>query len=113
MIRFATEEIKAIRFEVDMRGSVEIYALNWLNICNNTRDNPDLLKCYNDSGTTVYVVCKKDAAEFVKDWLGWFGDVSDGEEVLCIQPVVHDPALTDKDFDRLMDAEILPVELDW
>lgn len=112
-IKFVTEEQKAIRFAVEMEGNVETYAMNFLKIYNNVREDRDLLKVYNNSGNTVYVVCKPEVADACKDWLEWFGTVSEPQEVIGIQPCLDDYRLTETDWDKLDRSEILDAAGDF
>ena len=109
-IKFTTDKKHAIRFKVEMKGDVQTYALNWLKICNTVKSERELLKAYNDYDNGVYVICEKSVAEATKDWLEWFGEVDEGREILCLVPVIDDMALTEKEWDALADAEMLPVE---
>ena len=113
MINFNCDTFKAVRFEVNMHGDVEQYARNWLNICNNVRESTELLKCYNNSGSSVFVVCTETVAEATRDWLEWFGEITEVEEVTCIKPVINEVELTNREYDKLCEAEILPVVADW
>lgn len=109
MIKLKAQKKKALLFEVEMEGDVKQYALNWLNITNNVRERRGLLKAYNDSGNTVYVLCEEEYRESVADWLGWFGTVSVPQEVVCIEPVIVDDLLTDEEFNLICNSEWLPV----
>ena len=115
MIKFATEKVNAIRFEVVLPDDVQKYALNWLNICNNVRENEELLTCYNNSGKSVFVICKKDAAPYVEDWLQGFGKVIEKEQVECIQPFLVDHLMTEDEMDNFHPEDVLPayVGLGW
>lgn len=108
MIKFATEQVEAIRIEIELTGDLQRKALSWLNICNNVRDDSDLLKVYNNSGDGVFVICKKDVADAVKDWLENFGRIVEVEEVQCYQPFLLDHKLTDDEMDSLEEHLILP-----
>ena len=100
---------KAYRIAVELPSDVNKYALNFLNIYNNVRENDDLLKVYNTSGNTVYVVVKEEVKDAAVDWLEWLGKIVTVTEVKTITPIV--PFYNDdSDFDEWFGAEFLAVD---
>ena len=83
----ATEEyavrIIADATELVKKSGVEGYAMMWLNLTNNQRENrQDILKIYNDSGNKIYIVCNEEEENVVsvKDYLKRLGLVIELEE---------------------------------
>ena len=110
MIRYITEKKPVVRVCVEMRGDVQEYALNFLKIFNNVRDNPELLMCYNDHYSHVYVICEPSAEDATVDFLGWFGTVTDTEELTGLLPVLDESRLTPGEWDELENYKALPVD---
>ena len=83
----ATEEyavrIIADATELVKKDGIEGYAMMWLNLTNNQRENrQDILKIYNDSGNKIYIVCNEEEENVVsvKDYLKRLGLVIELEE---------------------------------
>ena len=110
MIRYITEKKSVVRVHVEMRGDVQEYALNFLKIFNNVRDNPELLMCYNDHGNGVYVICEPEVKEATVDFLGWFGTVSEPEELTGLLPVLDESSLKPDEWDQIENYKALPVD---
>lgn len=108
MIRFITEKKPVVKVCVEMRGDVQEYALNFLKIVNNVRDNEELLRCYNGYGNDVYVICEPSAKDATVDFLGWFGEVTDIEEITGLLPVLDEEHLTPEEWDQLERYKALP-----
>lgn len=94
-IKIEAIEEYAVRIVADAtelveRDGVEGYALMWLNLTNNQRENKqDILKIYNDSGNNIYVVCneEKENVENVKDYLKRLGlTILSIEKIVAVQP---------------------------
>lgn len=68
--KLTIERRKAVMLEVDFTGkTIEEYAMAWLKLTNNAREYSNLIwKISNTSGNTVYIICKPEAAENVKDF---------------------------------------------
>lgn len=64
------ERRKAVMLEIDFTGrTIEEYAMAWLKLTNNAREYNKLIwRISNTSGNTVYVICKPEAAEQVKNF---------------------------------------------
>ena len=106
-----TQKGKAYRVEVKLPSTIDEYAKNFLAIYNNTREDNRLLKMYNNSGNSVFVVVKETAKDDAVDWLECFGDIVEVTEVKTITPLVP-ITCSDSDFDEYLDdVEIL--ELDF
>lgn len=96
-------EFEACAIKVNIEGGVEEYAVNFLHIFNNVRENKELLKVknyYDGNDVTVYCVPKfKDAA--IK-YLKMFGEIKSCEKVLMYQ--MEEP---EYDFDEYADAVVV------
>ena len=97
-------EFEACAIIVNIEGGIEEYAVNFLHIFNNVRENKELLKVknyYDGNDVTVYCVPKfKDAA--IK-YLKMFGEIKSCENVLMYQ--MEEP---EYDFDEYADAVVVP-----
>lgn len=95
------EEAYAVTVEV--KGSVEEYAMNFLSIFNNVRENEELLKVKNYYGSNdVTVYCELDSKEALIKYLKIFGKIKSCEKVLVCQ--VEEP---DYDFDKYDEAIVV------
>lgn len=76
-----TVESKPIKyskgFEVTVRidGPIEEYAIRFLHIFNNVKENDELVRVTNDYGNNVSVVCYADSLEETKKYLQQFGEI--------------------------------------
>lgn len=102
---------KAYRIEVKLPSSIDDYAKNFLSIYNNTRVDNRLLKMYNNSGNSVFVVVKEKDKDDTVDWLEIFGEIIEVTEVKTITPLVP-ITCSDSDFDEYLD-DIEILELDF
>lgn len=100
----ATEEyavrIIADATELVKKSGVEGYAMMWLNLTNNQRENKqDILKIYNDSSNKVYVVCNEEEenVENVKDYMKNLGLTIELEEKIV--SVTTDGIIRDDDLE--------------
>ena len=113
MIKFTAEKVKVSRIRVTLSEDLQKYALDFLKISNNVRDNSELLMCGNYPGSNdVFVVCTESATEATVDWLGWFGKVSETESLTGIKPVLEEEKLTTAEWDA-EDQITLPAESLW
>lgn len=103
--KFELEKIKAIRIKVEIDGDVQRYAKSFLAIYNNVKNDHDLLKCYNDYGNGVYVVCTKEVKGAAIEFLEQFGKIVRVEDVECVRPL-----LTWYELREDMDTEFLEIE---
>lgn len=89
---------------VNVEGSFEEYAINFLHIFNNVRENKELLKVTNHYGNNdVTVYCELDVKDSLIKYLKAFGEVKECEKVLLYQ--MEEP---DYDIDKYNDAVIIP-----
>lgn len=93
---------KAYRIEVKMPRDVTQYALNFLKIYNNAREDSRILKLYNTRGNNIFVVVKESAKDDAVDWLEWFGKIVEVTEVKTITPIVP-LSCEDSDYDEYAD----------
>lgn len=86
--------------ELVKKEGVQGYAMMWLNLTNNQRENrQNILKVYNDSTNKIYVVCEEDDEniEQVKDYLKRIGlAIIEEEKVVSITP---EEVFRDDDFE--------------
>lgn len=83
MINLFYEKEKAIEFTVDLGNNIQQYAMSFLHIFNNVRDNKDVFyKLENLSGTNkIFVSCNPEYADRVKEYLSQFGEITFEEEI--------------------------------
>lgn len=97
-------ETEGYAVTVEIKGNYEEYAMKFLHIVNNVRENKDLLKKvenYHNNDVTVYCVLEtKD--ELVK-YLKNIGEIKSCEKVLMYQ--LSEP---DYDIDKYDDVIIIP-----
>ena len=89
------EELKAVRIKANAglivdKDGIEGYAMMWLNLTNNQKNNKkDILKIYNDYDNGIYVVCdaEEENVKAVEDYLQRLGLVIEyKDDVLAILP---------------------------
>lgn len=86
MIKYFHEKEKATQITVRLDGDVQKYALSFLHIWNNAREYPEMFyKVENQSGTNnVFVTCRTEDAEKIKEYLEQFGEIWYTEEINLI-----------------------------
>ena len=82
MIKYAHEKQKAIRFTLRIEGNTEKYAMSFLHIFNNARENHDDIykveNCYDDR---VFVTVSPNVEKEAERYLSQFGEITYKEEV--------------------------------
>lgn len=119
-IRIKAKQGNAVRISATFMGSVENYALAWLHLTNNARENPGIfLKHYNNSGCSVFVVTPERFADQMKEYLLGFNsndfkvEIYDEEKITTITPVmIWGNGIASDDWEELDNAEVLPYEDD-
>ena len=82
MIKYAHEKQKAIRFTVNIKGNVEEYAMSFLHIFNNARDNHDeIYKVENFYDNRVFVTVNPSCKDEAERYLSQFGEITSKEEI--------------------------------
>ena len=76
------EFYKGFEISVWIEGTIEEYALSFLHIFNNVKDNDELVRVTNDYGSNVSVVCYADALDQTKKYLEQFGKITDVSSAL-------------------------------
>lgn len=89
---------------VELKGSIEEYAMNFLKIFNNVKTRKELIRVTNNYNNGVFVVCTTDSLGATKEFLSWFGEVTSVERVLCVK--IDDDF--DYDFDKYEDIIVYP-----
>lgn len=80
----------AYRIRIALPSNINEYAKAFLAIVNNQRVSSDrLLKVYNDSGNSVYVIVREDCKDDAVDFLEQFGEIKKCEKVLTFEPNVE------------------------
>ena len=103
-IKMNVLETEGYAVTVEILGSVEEYAMNFLHIFNNVRENKELLKVKNYYGSNdVTVYCTPEAKDELIRYLGSFGEFKDCEKVLLYQ-------MTEPEYDinKYDDAIVIP-----
>lgn len=99
-------ELEGCAVTVEIEGSIQEYAENFLHIFNNVRENEGLFKVKNYYGSNeVTVYCDMDSKDKLTKYLQAFGKIKSCEKVLMYQ--IEEP---DYDFDKYYDAIVIP---DW
>lgn len=100
------EKKEALRLKVELSDNVQEYAMSFLAIYNNVKNDQALLKVYNDYSRNVYVVCEKNVRDAAVMFLEQFGQILKIETVETIQPLGFDyECRTDMDTEFLETAE--------
>ena len=129
--KFRFERKQAIMLTVDFSGTTEEYALAWLKLTNNAREYSNMIwKIFNNTGNNVYVICKPESAETIKNFCNgiiatydkekdeprYIGKVIDEEKVTVGVPVYeyestykYDDSRFEDDIDQAI-YHWLPVE---
>ena len=82
MIKYAHEKQKAIRFTVRIEGDTQKYAVSFLHIFNNARENnDDIYKVENCYDNRVFVTVNPSCKDEAERYLSQFGEVTDTEEI--------------------------------
>lgn len=83
MIKYAHNKEKAVEFTVDLGNDVQQYAMSFLHIFNNARDNKDVFyKVENMSASNkIFVSCNPSYKEEVAEYLSQFGNITFAEEI--------------------------------
>ena len=83
MIKYYHEKEKAIQITVRLGGDIQKYAISFLHIWNNAREYPEIFyKVENMSASNkVFVTCRTEDAEAVKEYLEQFGEITYTEEI--------------------------------
>ena len=66
---------KGFEVTVCIAGTIQEYAMSFLNIFNNVKENDELVRITNDYGNNVSVVCYAESLEETKKYLGQFGEI--------------------------------------
>ena len=91
-------KIKANADQLVKDEGIQGYAMMWLNLTNNQKNNKqELLKIYNDYDNGVYVICTNDSAKATEDYLQRLGLAIEYKEEVVI--VIPDEVLNDDDLD--------------
>lgn len=106
-VKANVSKFEAYAVRVNVEGGIEEYAVNFLHIFNNVRENKELLKVKNYyDGNDVVVYCKPEFKDATIKYLKMFGKIQSCEKVIAYQ--MEEP---DYDFDEYADA-ILVAEFD-
>ena len=103
-VRINVYEFEAYAVKVAISGELEEYAVNFLHIFNNVRENKELLKVknyYDSNDVTVY--CKLEFKEETIKYLKMFGEIISCERVLMYE--MEEP---EYDFEKYADAVVAP-----
>ena len=99
-------------FEVGVELSWDInkYALDFLHIFNNVKEQSGLIRVWNDYGRNVYVVCDEETHEACKQYLEQFGKIVSDNPVEIIRVDTwtrnHVSYDLDKYYDLILDSNI-------
>lgn len=100
-------EQEAIQITVNIAKSVEEYALAYLAIHNNVRDNRDLIKVENyEWSNKVTVTAKPEVENEVREWLSQWGELKETRRVLAYEIYVSDNIDWDKYYEQVLIPEL-------
>ena len=117
LIRMKAKQDKAVKISATFNGNVQDYALAWLHLTNNARENPNIfLKHWNNSGNSVYVVTPEKYVDQMKKYLTGFNSsefkvkIWDVETIATITPVIDwcIDYKNDAELEEADNAEVLP-----
>ena len=97
------EETRAIKIKADAglivdKEGIEGYAVMWLNLTNNQKNNKqEILKIYNDYDNGIYVVCNTKSTKATEDYLQRLGLVIEYKEECVV--VMPEEVFNDDDLD--------------
>lgn len=96
-------ELEGCAITVEVEGNFEEYAVNFLHIFNNVRENKELLKVKNHYGNNdVTVYCELEFKDALTKYLKMFGEIKSCEKVLMYQ--MEEP---DYDFEKYDEAIVV------
>ena len=96
-------EMEGYAVTVEILGGMEEYAMNFLHIFNNVRENKELLKVKNYYGSNdVTVYCTSKVKDELIRYLGSLGEFKDCEKILMYQ--ISEP---DYDVEKYIDAIVV------
>lgn len=82
MVKYYHEKQKATQITVRLEGNTQEYALSLLHIINNAREYPNMFyKVENNRGNDVYITCRTEDAEDIREYLEQFGKIVLVEEI--------------------------------
>ena len=103
-LKMNVNQFEGLAITVEIKGNVEEYAMKFLCIYNNVRENRDLLKIENHWNNDVTVYCEEENKEALINYLKKFGEIKGTEKVLMYQ--LEDAV--DYDYDKYDDAVVVP-----
>ena len=83
MVKYYHEKERAVEFTLNIEGDVQRYAMSFLHIWNNARENKDVFyKVENISGSNkVFVTCNKEYRNEAEEYLSQFGEITFEEDI--------------------------------
>ena len=103
-IKANVNQFEGLAITVEIKGSLKEYAMSFLHIVNNVRDNEELLKVKNHFNNDVTVYCTPEYKNKVIRYLESFGEIKSCENVLMYQLEDADGY----DFDKYDEAVVVP-----
>lgn len=77
----------AVKIQVRLSDNLNEYAVSFLNIYNNVKSSPQLLKMYNNYGNDVFVIVEDNSKKSALKYLESLGKIISIEKVVVVQPV--------------------------
>ena len=100
------ETFDAYLVVVNVEGNIEDYALSFLNIFNNVRENKELFAVRNEPGSNrVAVTCDIDYLEETKEYLANFGKVE--EDTIALVKCYEVDDFIDYDMEKYWGVMVL------
>ena len=84
-VKLDVNKFDGLAITVDVKGGVEEYAMSFLHIFNNVRENEKLFRVDNYHNNDVTVYCEEESKESLIKYLKNFGEIKSIEKVLMYQ----------------------------
>lgn len=84
-VKLDVNKFDGLAITVEVKGGVEEYAMSFLHIFNNVRENEKLFRVDNYHNNDVTVYCEEESKESLIKYLKNFGEIKSIEKVLMYQ----------------------------
>jgi hypothetical protein len=84
-VKLNVNKFDGLAITVDVKGGVEEYAMSFLHIFNNVRENEKLFRVENYHNNDVTVYCEEESKESLIKYLKNFGEIKSIEKMLMYQ----------------------------
>lgn len=84
-VKLDVNKFDGLAITVEIEGGIEEYAMSFLHIFNNVRENESLFRVENWRDNRVTVYCKEESKESLIKYLKNFGEIKSIEKMLMYQ----------------------------